>query len=240
MALQNISTYLKNLSKKKKILISIIIVLVIVGIGTALYINTKSTPVKNPVLGANNSLIDPNAMLYEGSIESVKGKTISLSTGSKTINIDAISRLSIFNLRNSTKDVVLQVGNTVAVRFGTDGSGVNKATSISKIDLQSSASGGKQSNQSALGRADNNAVLLNGNLDQQLNDTIGDIVEVNDNGFSINTNSKDHNLTFEINNANFWLATISDISNITPQSHARIWAREMGPRFRAIFIVIDQ
>ena len=213
------------MNKQKKIVIFIIfiIILIFVGIGIAPYINTKTTPPINPVLGDNRYRVDPNALPYEGNIKSVQSGGVFLDSDGRQLNIDVPSRVSVFNVSNSNKNDVLQIGNTVVIRFSVDNNAINKAVSISKIDL---------------GRIDNNSVLLNGDVDQQLFDVIGQVVEVNGNSFSIDTNIKNQKLTFDINNPNFLVATISDISNITPQSHAKIWAREMGPRFRAILIVI--
>jgi hypothetical protein len=214
------------MKKKRKLYIAVafIVVLIISGvIIIATIFNNKITLPINPVRGDNRYQIDSNSMLYEGSIKSIQGKRMELDSGGRQLDIDISSRVPILNVANSNRENVIQLGNTLVVRFSVDDKDINKATSVTKIEDFDN---------------DNNLILLNGSVVEGQFDVIGKVVEKNDDNFTIDTDVKSQRIKFEINNPIFQEATSFDISNIAPQAYVKVWAREIGPGFRAIFIVI--
>lgn len=232
--------YLKNINKKKKIIIIVILVMIIVGFGIIVFINDHKISPSRPVIGGHRYLVDINALRYDGTVKSTQAKSISLNVKGKQVDFNVAPRVSVFNVSESSKGNVLQVNNTVAVRFITENNAINKAQSISKLDTSNPTPGTKNSNRPRRTVIDNNVVLVNGDTDKEFYDVIGDITEINGSDITIRIDVTGESLIFDTKDSIYLFASMIDLSSVAIQTQAKIWAREVDSRYDAIFIAFYQ
>ena len=171
--------------------------------------------------------------MHTGTVKSVQNKSITLEIDGKQVDFDVSPRVLIFNVSNSNKDTILQLNNTVVVRFRMEGNINNEAISISKIDFT-----GSLLNPRADVVIDKNIILLNGSPDKDSFDIVGDITEIDGGNITIKAELTGEYIVFDTNNSNFLVALNTDISNITSQTLAKIWAKETNSHFKSALVTL--
>lgn len=231
----SVSQLFRKYGRRKVLIVEAIVVVVIIG-SVVILLNINRRPSSAPVAGGRRYTVDANALKLNGTVKSTQANSLTLNDGSRDNNINIAPRVPIFAIKLSGAALNLKANDMVVVRYDLN----DKATLVtlmSQTDIQGALN--PRASRMTIG-VERYMALVNGDIDANYLDVYGVITKIGDGSIEVRDNFLNKLITINTSEAKFATATSIIAQEISVDSKATVYAREINNGLDAIYITVAQ